>query len=451
MKEEEKIQELEKQVKRLRLAKNELLESIEKKNNEISEILNYSDMCVIDTTNDLRILNHFGSDEVVFNEAASKIQRGNDLTTVVIRSTKSNKEKDAEGDEEFEKKIHKFVGTSKEELQLKIIGNKDGEIFLLIWDIVKTINGLRHYFRIIPTNTIVEESREHFKLQVEKQRDVIKQILNSINDGVVFIDLSNKIKIVNTRAKELLLTQSSKLMSRAELEGKFFHEIFPNEEPDLTTQRLEINNQVIISQEKKVYQMKTHGRNLVFTSLPWYDEESKVQGAIVIASENIFAIEKDDVKTQAKDLKLLKYNIKNLADQNKILTERVKELENNHQWFMKKSRDDAQTIKYYHNTIKNLYTYLDKLPYPMCILKLPEKKYEFINQAFIKKIKLDKKEILSKSDKEVFGETITEYLNKLPVDADNIKDFKYVQVQGKQIYIQNDKDEITHLIRVFEK
>lgn len=459
MKEEQnKINDLEKQIKRLRLTKNELLESIQQKDAQITEILENSKMVLIDTTNDLRIINSIGPIEIVFKEASDNIERGKELTHAVYKATKSIRDKDNDDEnDDLDKKVNRFINGPKEELELKIIGTNEDEIYLMLWKIIKFSNALKHYFSIIPTNNIVEESKEHFKKQIEKQRDILKQILNSLNEGVIYIDLSNKIKSVNEKAKELFINQESKIMSRAELEGRFFHELFINEAPDLTTQRLEINNEVIISQETKIYEMKTLQKDLLFKVLPWYDDQAKVKGVILIATESAnrgFFENKETKKSKKEDILVLKQTLKNFVSQNNTLKERIKELEYNHQWFMKKRREDQETIKYYHNTIKKLYTYLDSLPYPMSILSVPDKKYEFVNKAFIKKIKKEKIKILAKTDNEVFGETIAEYFDKLIQDIDDIDkpvDFKHVQMQGKIIQLANDSGTITHIVRVFEK
>lgn len=433
---------------------NDELNSINKKSSaQLDDVLKYSEMTVITTTDELRVISHYGSDDAVFGDAAKNLKSGADLFKIVLKATKNVYDKDGDAeDEDIEKKVHKFVTGYKDETEFKIIGKNDDEIFMLIWDIKKKDDHLKHFFRVIPTNNIVEESKKFFIKQFEEQKELIKQILNSISDGVVFIDLSNKIKIANEPAKDYLLVQTSKLMSRAVLEGRFFHEIFANEEQDKITQRLEINNRVVINRKKINYVMKTHGKKLNFSVIPWTNEENNVLGVIVIVSYHKIK-KNEDAEEKQVDISTIKNALKNSLEQNKIMKERIKELEYNHNWFMNQRNDDQKTIRYYHSTIKNLYTYLDMLPSPFAILKLPGREYDFVNKAFLDNFKLDKKDVLSKKDKDVFGPDAESLLDSVYFKNKNNKEvvkFKNVRFRGRQIILFDNEGNQTHLIRVFE-
>jgi PAS domain S-box-containing protein len=452
------FESLEKKVKKLERENAELRTNNSSKSDQLNEVLKYSDMLVVNTTNDLRVMNHFGAADLVLERHSKNLLSGADLVKIIYQTTKNfydkNSNSDSDDEVDYEKKIGHFLSTHKSEIQFKIVGKKDdGEIFLLIWDILKVSSSLRHFFRVLPTNTIVNEAKKFFAEQFEKQKELIKQIFNSVSDGVMYVDLSNKIKMVNDKAKEYFLTSSSKLMSRAQLEGKFFHEIFANETPDNITQRVEINNSVVINKEKIVYVMRTHGKKLTHSVLPWIDENNNVLGVMIIVSYYTKQEEKD-IEEQKVDIAAIKNTLKSTLAQNSIMKERIKELEYNHNWLMKQRNDDNKTIKYYHSTIKNLYTYLDLLPYPLSILKLPDRIYDFVNKDFLEKFNLDKKGVLSKRDKEVFGPDAEQFLDSMYFKNRTTKlvvPFKNLNFKGRQIIVFDDSDTPKYLIRVYEK
>ena len=141
----------------------ELREKIESQNQETFDLLKYFDLVIIDTKDDMRIMNSSGAVEELFGEAEKFFERGNSLIKAIYKVTKNTKPRPEEDDDEYrhtqiqldlEELVVKFVMSSREEREFKIVGEKEnGDVFVLVWKIKLMGKVFRSYFKIIPTNS----------------------------------------------------------------------------------------------------------------------------------------------------------------------------------------------------------------------------------------------------------------------------------------------------------
>ena len=444
------INDKDRYIKKLIAEKKELIDRIEFKDQEISNVLGYAGVAIIETTGDLRIINTLGAVDIIFNEVSEKVTRGGNLMILVKKATKSVQQKNEDNEiEDLEKTVEKFIQGRKEETIIDIVGKNFDEIFLLSWKIFRMGNHFRHYFKIIPTNKFVDEAKKDFQKKISNYKDYIQKIFNEMNDGITMINMSNKIEMINQSAQKMFLPAQSKIMERTSLEGKFFSDLFLNEEADKARYRVEMHNEALVSKETKIYELETFDKNIRFKAIPDIDEDGKVKGIILVST----LIGNSKITDDTDDrIKTLSQTVRTLNESTKAMKERIKELEYNHKWFMNKRREDNRTIKQYHKTIKAIYTYLENLPSPISILIFPEYKYQFINKEFEKQIGKKRKDILGKVDKEICNKETYEKIKELNEQAKNSSKPVFVKAGDtviKQIDLKDENDNITHILRTY--
>mgnify|MGYP003591918600 FL=1 len=77
----------------------ELREKIESQNQETFDLLKYFDLVIIDTKDDMRIMNSSGAVEELFGEAEKFFERGNSLIKAIYKVTKNTKPRPEEDDD----------------------------------------------------------------------------------------------------------------------------------------------------------------------------------------------------------------------------------------------------------------------------------------------------------------------------------------------------------------
>ena len=447
---QKEINNKERYIKKLIAEKKELIDRIEFKDQEISDVLAYAGVAIIETTGDLRIINTLGAVDIIFNEVAEKVTRGGNLMILVKKATKSVKQKNEDNEtEDIEKTVEKFIQGKKDETVIDIVGSNFDEIFLLSWKINRMGNHFRHYFKIIPTNKFVNEAKKDFQKKIQSYKDFVQKIFNEMHDGITIINMSNKIEMINQSAQKMFLPAQSKIMERTSLEGKFFSDLFLNEEAEKARYRVEMHNEALVSKETKVYELETFDKNIRFKAIPDIDEEGKVNGIILVSSLIGSSKVTDDTDDR---IKTLTQTVRTLNESSNAMKERIKELEYNHKWFMNKRREDSRTIKQYHKTIKAIYTYLENLPSPISILVYPDYKYQFINKEFEKHLGKKRKEILGKVDKQICEKDTYEKIKKLNEKAKKESgpaSVKAGKTVIKQIFLKDENDNVTHILRTY--
>ena len=439
----------------------------QKQEDENNDIMINFNLAIVDTTEDMRIVNSLGSTEHVFAGAGEKFERGKNLLKMVYMTTRNSKEKAEEQSsaddikayedrEDLEDVIIKFTESKRDEREIKIIGEReDGEIFLMIWMIKRRDNYFRSYFKIIPSNTIIDEISAKHKAEQEANDKKMYEMLAMVRDGVIMMNQNQKILFMNNQAKELILS-NNKLLRNAPVEGRFFHEIFVNDDNDSLRMRQEHNGTVLRTGNPVEYDMKTQERKLNFVLNPIKNSSNKVVGIFLLCKNNesngnvarnnaqigMQLFDKEQRRTPDKIA--LKMALRELTEDKKKLAERVKELETNHNWHMKNSRQ-------YQSMVKKLYTYIANIPLPMVVINVKDSNYELVNLAMEKMLRRDRKEILGKKDVEILPGDLGEYLNStveelLISGGESVID--HSRMKGKQILIKDSNDEKTHIVRI---
>ena len=92
---EDRIQEYKEQVR-------ELKDKIEEQNQEMTDLLKYFDLIIVDTKDDLRIVNCYGPVEDLFKSAEKMFERGLSLVKAVYKITKNTRPRPDEADDEHQ-------------------------------------------------------------------------------------------------------------------------------------------------------------------------------------------------------------------------------------------------------------------------------------------------------------------------------------------------------------
>ncbi len=435
---------LQKLVNRLKDEKEALSSKIQKQDQEISELLIYSEMVVIESTQDMKILNVFGDVEYVFENVAAQVERGANLTMLVAKATQETKSRAEEADsEDIVDAVTVFTQSPRTEKKIEILGVKEesGELFLLDWKMVKSGKMIKSYFKITPTNNIIKQTTDKYEKALDDKDKFYAQVFEYSNRGVTLINPDGKIIYLNTSAKDMFISRDNKLIKPESLFGRTFYEIFINDDVETNKVRQNKNNQAFITKQSVQFVMQTHEGQIKYEVHPILDRK-RIVSALAIFSTLLSTNGNDGL-----DHRKLMSTIKTLYEEKSVLAERIKELEYNHKWLMKNSRDvDTQR--------KKLYFYLNNLPFPISIIDLKTKKYDFVNKEFEQKIKKKREEIIGHRDVQVFTQMEADFLDDILLQGIETK--KTVQIsglvfEGVQTIIKSQQDTPLYAIRVFTK
>jgi PAS domain-containing protein len=229
----EEIERLEQKLNNTRLqlkqTKQDLSERIEVMDRELSDLLSYFDLSIIETRADMKIINSYGNAEVMFKPAKKMLERGGNLIKAVYKTTRNTKARSDSGIEDYEEledleyTVGKFIDSNRNEKTIHVIGENDsGEIFLLIWIIVKKEKIFKSYFRVIPTNQIIRETKKRYEKEIKDIRRNARDIYELISDGITILDIDGRILYMNTNANKGFLPNDNKLLESASFEGRLF-------------------------------------------------------------------------------------------------------------------------------------------------------------------------------------------------------------------------------------
>lgn len=435
---------LQKLVNRLKDEKEALSSKIQKQDQEISELLIYSEMVVVESTQDMKILNVFGDVEYVFENVAAQVERGANLTMLVAKATQETKSRAEDADaEDIVDAITKFIQSPRTEKKVEILGVKEesGELFLLDWKILKAGKMVKSYFKITPTNNIIKQTTDKYEKALADKDSFYWQVFEYSNRGVTLINPDGKIIYMNTSAKDMFISKDNKLIKPESLIGRTFYEIFINDDVETNKVRLNKNNQAFITKQSVQFVMQTHEGQIKYEIHPILDRKRAVT-ALTIFSTLLNANSNGNL-----DHRKLMSTIKTLYEEKSVLGERIKELEYNHKWLMKNSREvDTQR--------KKLYYYLNNLPFPISIIDLKTKKYDFVNKEFEQKIKKKRDEIIGHRDVQVFTQMEADFLDEIllqGIESKQTVQIKGLVFEGVQTIIKSQQDTPLYAIRVFTK
>jgi PAS domain S-box-containing protein len=438
---EEQLQRL---VSQLKAEKDALSSKIQKQDQELSELLIYSEMVVVESTLDMKILNYYGDIEYVFENVAKQVECGANLTMLVAKATQETKSRADDSDkEDIIDVVTKFVQSPRTEKKIEILGVKDesGELFLLDWKMKKTGKMLKSYFKITPTNNIIKQTTEKFERALDDKDKFYGQVFEYSHRGVTILNPDGKIIYINTAAKDMFVSSDNKLIKTESLIGRTFYEIFINDDAETTKERQAKSNQAYITKSSVSFIIRTHDGEIKYEIHPLLDRKRNV------AALSIFTTLLNSGQNNTLDSKKLMSTLKTLYEEKSVLAERIKELEYNHQWLMKNSRD-------VDNQRKKLYFFLNSLPIPISVVDLKTKKYDFVNREFELKIKKKRDDIIGFREVQVFTQIEADFFDNLLLQGIESKDaiqFSGLVFEGVQSTIKSQQDTPLFAIRVFTK
>jgi len=427
----------------LKQTKQDLSQRIETMDIELSELLRYFELAIIETRADMKIINTYGNAEIMFKPAKKMLERGGNLIKAVYKTTRNTKARSESGMEDYEEledleyAVGKFVDSNRDEKTFHVIGENDnGELFLLIWIIVRKEKIFKSYFRIIPTNQIIRETKKRYEKEIKDIRRNAREIYELISDGITILDVEGRILYMNTNANKGFLPNENKLLETASFEGRLFQEIFVTEDVESIKERLDNNKMVFFTKKPRSYKKNVGKKEVSYNINPVFSEKQNVIGLVIVSH-----ISEEDKKYF--DEKRLLRTLQSLTEDNKKHIERFKELELNEQWLMKKNTEYQEAIRMY-------YSFLDSAPMPIGALEIPSMKYIFINPQLENLFKLQRKDILNKTDEELFG--IKNNCIFVKDDQNDSEDFQKISIKdfhAVQRTIFDREGLPKHIVRVF--
>lgn len=428
----------------------DLKDKLEAQNNEIFDILRYFELAVVDTKDDMRILNSNGATEIVFQDAGKMFEQGNSLVNCVYKITRNSKAKpDAEELESAEKKqeredlettVNRFVASHREEKVIKIVGERnDGEVFLLVWKMKKLGKNYRSFFKVIPTNAIIKAMQDKQGKELDKIRSDMRTIFENIGDGVTILDLKNKIIFMNEAAKAGYASYQNILLKNANFEGRLFQEIFPTEDPDEIKARMEFNHRTIMLKQHLSYSKNIGDKVVTYNLYPMYDNKHHVNALLIISKLPTPSEERVDSQ------KLLNL-IKGLSSENKRLFIQTREQEENITANLIKLREFQEASRIYLQII-------DKFPLPACLLQYPSRTIVMLNDSFEILVNKTKDVIKGKKDSELFSADVTTGLGMKIEESLQTKNTSVMTTASykiNQLPIYNLNNEVAYIFRYYE-
>jgi|YNPMSStandDraft_2_1061718.scaffolds.fasta_scaffold18671_1 PAS domain-containing protein len=414
-----------------------------------NEALLNADMAIVETRSDLRIINAEGAIDNIFNECIDDFERGENLLKIVQKTTHntkvSNKEiyDSSEDQESIEQAVNKFIEGTLEEKVFRIVGEKEsGELFLLIWKIKRFGKNFKSFFRIIPTNQIIKSAQEKHLDEINIMRKLVSDTLNLIEEGVFILSIRNEIEFMNISAKRFFFNDNPTLLKNAQIEGRYYNEIFVNENLDEIRTRIEYNAKCIATKKPVKFTQRKNDQQVVFTIYPNFNHKKEVIGTITIIKDDLPIFTASTPKDEIEKLtKALKYYTQ-IAKQSET---RINELENNQKWLMNKNNE-------YQSLIRTLSTFLDNIPVPLAILSLPSRKYEYVNNYFAQKFNIKKELVKGKTDDDLMNPDDADAFSTKTIEA--IETLEITKVSSpnyyaKQVVLVNANNKPSNLIRLF--
>ncbi|MFP4527837.1 MAG: PAS domain-containing protein [Candidatus Kapaibacterium sp.] len=383
----------------LKQAVTDLRDKIEKVHEERSEILRFFELAIVDTNQDMRIINSDGATDDIFRDAGELFDRGNNLLKVVYKITKSTKEKieppDAESEEideqaDLEKEIDTYVQGPREERVFSIVGeNSTGELFMLIWRIRRLGRIFRSYFRKIPSNTIVEKVNEKHDRELAEYERNLKVIFEAVSDGITLLDPNNMIIYMNEAARYSFLSNRNMLLTHASLEGKYFQDIFQSEDPDVLKRRMDYNAQVLSVKKPVSYTAEINNMTITYTVRPMFGEESRLKGLFILSK-----MPRTVIQPKPESNPKIMEVFKNINEQKNYLLRKNEELNDKLEHSARKARELDSILRLH-------FTNMENIPAAMSIQSAETGKFEYINSAFEKLFHKNKKQVIDRTDEEI--------------------------------------------------
>lgn len=438
--------------------KEELNSKLEAHAELLDDTLKYSDTVIVDCNEDFRILAYMGPFEYIFHEQKQQFKIGGNIMKIVYAVTKNLKDQeeikahhDTAEARDIEYKITEFMQSPKKEIELKIVGeNNQGHQFLLKWNIKKQSRYFRSFFSILEAKVLTEKVVEHYLNTIKILHHRIEELLELSSDGFIILDIPGKIKFMNKNARKTLMSKSIKRLIDADIRGRFYREIFVNDTTEDINKSLDVNAKVLKTKEAQTFIKRSPDGDIHFSVFPDLNEHGDIQGLIIVTSLKPSMITNE----LEQKVKKLSTAIQKMHSEKNFSDERIKELEHNQTWMMKKMEESNQSIKVLHKSLKQLYDYLENLPTPICIIDLPTLRYEFVNSKMITWMNSSKKDIIGNRDEELLPRDLAILLNEVfkdTIQSGNSIKIAYNGYTIMQTAFSNEREVPTKLIRIIFK
>lgn len=437
---------------------NKLNNLYEKLQEQIVNLLNFGETAVFECDKDYKIISTYGAIDPIFrnlNQLYGKyknlIEMLNHCINPIDESDLDKDEIEEDSNEPFYKVDIKntfmgFLQNPKKTMNVDLFGKlPTDEIYNLNIKLMKTEFMITAYVRYLPSSFFLKKYDQKTKSDLESKDTLISNIFNAINHGMTLLDSRQRILMMNQNAKDHHISDEAKILKNAQLEGRLYRDIFTNETNEEYGERLRNLDKANSTMKKVKYSKKTNGKMVHFEITPMLNEVNLPNGLLIFTTLET----PSDVNMEVKVNKLTQL-AKHFKNENDGLNERVKELEINQNWLMKKNDEAQNNSKLLHESLRQIYFYLELLPFPMAVLEIPSGKYQFVNNNFLKLVKLDKKAILSKIDDQIFPDEISALLVAKTAESMNTGGmiaFPFMESLCKQYIIKNNDS--SHLLRIF--
>ncbi len=433
---------------------NKLDNLYEKLQEQVVNLLNFGEMAIVECDMDYKIISTYGAVDPIFRNLNKFYAKYKNLIEMLNNCINTIDDEDVdleEGQEPFYKVDIKnvfmsFIQNPKKTVNIDLFGKlPTDEIYNLNIKLMKTELSITAYIRFLPSSFFLKKYEQKIKNDLISKDLLITNVFNSINHGMTLLDSRYRILLMNQNAKDHHISDEAKILKNAQLEGRLYRDIFTNETNEEYNERHRNHEKAISSMKKVKFSKKTNGKMVHFELTPLMNEVSLPEGMIIFTSIEM----PNDLNMELKVNKLTQL-AKHFKSENDGLNERVKELELNQNWLMKKNDESTNNTKLLHESLRQIYFYLELLPFPMAIIELPSGKYQFVNNEFLKLVKLEKISVLSKIDDQIFPDTIAAQLVSKTAESINTGktlSFEFMGSKCKQYIVKINNS--NHLLRIF--
>jgi len=448
------IDELNNALDNLKFEYEKLNNKFDQLQDQIIDILNYGEIAVVECDKNLNIISTYGAFDAIFsvlNKSYRKFKEFPKLLNNCINEI-SPEDIEIETEEPFyklniENDLKDFLNSTKKHSTLDIFGKlPPDELYLMQIKLVRAEETIRAYIKVLKSYFFLKKYEQKIQKELNQKDLLINNIINSLSVGITLLDTRNRILLMNQSAKDHHFSDSAKILKSASVEGRLYRDIFTNEQNDDINQRLSYHSKALTRLEPVKYTKKTNEKIVNFEIFPLKSITNLPEYLLILSNVN------NEFNTELE----LKYNkissiAKMLKTENDNFKERIKELELNQSWFMKKLEESNANNKLLHSSLRQIYGYLEMIPLAIAILELPNMKYEFVNKHFLNLIKSDKKDVLSKKDEQIFPKETVFNLSRS--NSELLTSFRSVSInimehEGKQFLIKNENNEPKHILRI---
>lgn len=431
---------------------NNLYENLQE---QIVNLLNFGEMAVFECDKDYKIISSYGAVDAIFrnlNPSYGKFNNLIDLLNYCINPIDDNDVEIAENQEPFFKidvknTLITFISETKKKKNIDLFGKltQNNELYILNLKLAKEEFTVSAYIRFLPFSFFLQKFEQKIKSELESKDLLISNIFNSVNHGMILLDARSRILLINQVAKDHHFSDESKILKNAQLSGRLYRDIFTNESNEDFSERQRHHDKAFSKQKKVKYSKITNGKMVHFELVPILNELELPNGMFVFTNVDNPA----EINLEVKMNKLT-HLAKHFKNENDSLNERVKELELNQNWLMKKNEETIANNKLLHESLRQIYFYLEILPFPMAVLEIPSGKYQFVNNEYLKLIKLEKRAVLNKIDEQIFPDSLAAELTSRTAESLRTKKnitFLFLGNSCKQFLIENNDSK--HILRIF--